>query len=292
MSNRVILKAPAKINWVLEVLRKRPDGYHDLSLVYQTVGLFDEVKIQTADGFSLELSENVPGLTAGEENLMLRAARAFAREAGIREGVRLVLKKNIPLAAGLGGGSSDAAVVLCGMNHLFGHPLSKERLFEIAASLGADVPFFLLGGCAHGMGKGDELTAWRVKTPAFLTLVKPAEGLSTAAVYASSRKIVRGAPGDLAPLREALSRGDWTRVGALLRNDLQPAAEEALPVIGEAVEALRRLGALGVCVSGSGPTVFALWADAASAERAAKELEGDFAFCRMVETLGPGEGGE
>ena len=151
----MVLRTPAKVNLALEVLRKRPDGYHELSTVLQAVDLCDRLTVETADTITLETSE--PGLPTDERNLVVRAARMLRDAAGVDRGARIRLEKRIPLAAGLGGGSSDAAATLWGLNRLWGLRWKRERLVELAVALGMDVPFFLGRGRALGTGRGEVL---------------------------------------------------------------------------------------------------------------------------------------
>ncbi len=213
-----MLRASAKVNLVLEVLGKRPDGYHELSTVMQAVDLFDRLTVETAGSITLETSE--PGLPTDDRNLVVRAARLLREAAGVDAGARIVLDKRIPVAAGLGGGSSDAAATLVGLNRLWGLRWRRERLVELGVKLGMDVPFFLGRGRALGTSRGEVLSSLPGVGGYAMVLVNPGVGLST--------------------------------------NHLERWVEPVLPVIGRMKAALLAAGALGAAMSGSGPTVFGL----------------------------------
>ena len=260
MRSRVVLEAPAKINLYLEVGSARPDGYHPVRTVLQAVDLCDLLAVEVTDGGAgvrLEVEGDAP---PGEDNLCHRAAAAFLAATGLRMGIKIKLTKVIPQAAGLGGGSSDAAAVLRVLNFIAGEALSREELLQTASTLGMDVPFFLVGGTVLGEGRGERVTALPQAPPLPVLLVNPGVGLSTAEVYRRF-DILGGeelpAPGP-AGLIEALPRGDCGAIGPLLYNSLQRAACELMPEVASLLEAADRAGAARALVSGSGPTVFVL----------------------------------
>lgn len=273
--DRITLKAPAKINLYLEVGSRRPDGYHSVRTVLQAVEWFDLVELEmerVGRGVELEVAGEAP---AGEENLCQRAVGAFLEATGVSMGVKVKLTKRIPLAAGLGGGSSDAAAVLRGLNHLTGGSLGREELFRLASSLGSDVPFFLVGGTALGEGRGERIIPVVQAPPLPVVLVNPGSGLPTAEVYRRFDSSPRKEPPaeGLRSLLDSLAAGDVRRLASFLHNSLQEAACELLPVLREILDAARRAGAGGVLVSGSGPTVFMLAADDREAELLASRME-------------------
>lgn len=275
MTSSLVLRTPAKINPVLEVLGPRPDGYHELRLVFQAVALYDELVFEkAAEGVALEIPESPAPLAADDSNLVVKAARLFLREIGKGAGgVRIRLQKNIPLAAGLGGGSSDAAAALRGLDELFQTHAAPGTLLDLAARLGSDVPFFLYGGTGLGEGRGEKITPWEEGFEFHLVLVKPAAGLSTPAVYRSGKACYTR--GDRAgDFRQVLRQKDIRRMAEHLFNGLEPAAQFLLPETAELKEGLLKAGALGALVSGSGPTVFGLAEDADQARRIADRLEG------------------
>ena len=251
-----MLRASAKVNLVLEVLGKRPDGYHELSTVMQAVDLFDRLTMETAATITLETSET--GLPTDERNLVVRAARLLHETAGIDAGARMVLDKRIPMAAGLGGGSSDAAATLLGLNRLWGLRWRRERLVELAVQLGMDVPFFLGRGRALGTSRGEVMTPLPGVGGYAMVLVNPGVGLSTQEVYGRVPVGWRAEAEGTRRMLEALKRRSSARVAAALTNHLERWVEPVLPAIGRMKAALMAAGALGAAMSGSGPTVFGL----------------------------------
>ncbi|HVZ79274.1 MAG TPA: 4-(cytidine 5'-diphospho)-2-C-methyl-D-erythritol kinase [bacterium] len=273
MSLNLFLRTPAKVNPVLEVLGRRPDGFHELALVFQAVALYDELRMEEG-GSGLRLEVEGSTLPADDSNLVLRAARLFAKEAlGKEPGVRIGLTKRIPMAAGLGGGSSDAAATLLGLDRLFKTGWGPAKLQPLAAQLGSDVAFFLKGGTALGTGRGEIIEPWDSPASWSLVLVKPAEGLSTPSVYGSGKALFTGGEKARA-FRQVAADGRADRIGRALFNGLEPAALFLLPLIGKVREALEKAGSLGVLVSGSGPTVFGVAENADHAERIRGSLEG------------------
>lgn len=263
MRSRITMEAPAKINLYLEVGPARPDGYHPVRTILQTVALCDLVEVEVTDGgegLRLEVEGDAP---PGEDNLCLRAAAAFLAATGMRMGVSVRLLKRIPQAAGLGGGSSDAAAVLRVLNFIAGEAMSKEELLSAASTLGMDVPFFLVGGTVLGEGRGERVTPLTQAPPLPVLLVNPGAGLATGEVYRRFDLCSGGGPpaqgsGDLV---DALSRGDVGAIAPLLHNSLQRAACELMPEIAALLEKAAGAGAAATLVSGSGPTVFLLAAD-------------------------------
>ena len=251
-----MLRASAKVNLVLEVLGKRPDGYHELSTVMQAVDLFDRLTVEAAATITLETSE--PALPTDDRNLVVRAARLLQEAAGIKAGARIVLDKRIPLAAGLGGGSSDAAATLLGLNRLWGLRWRRERLVELAVKLGMDVPFFLGRGRALGTSRGEVLSALPGVGGYALVLVNPGMGLSTQEVYGRVPPGWRAESDGTRRMLDALKKRNVVRVAGALTNHLEHWVEPAMPVIGRMKAALLAAGALGAAMSGSGPTVFGL----------------------------------
>jgi len=250
---RIVLSAAAKINLVLEVLGKRADGYHEIATVLQTVDLSDRLVIENAR--ALELSVPTPDVPADGTNLVLRAARALAAAAGDGRGARITLDKRIPVAAGLGGGSTDAAATLVGLNRLWGLRWSTARLEDVAVTLGMDVPFFLRGGVAVGKGRGETLEPV-VGTGLALVLVNPGVGASTAAMYGGVTPDMYSDGGGVDQMVAALRSRRTTRVAAGLTNVLERVAAARYPEVGRMAAALLAAGALGAGMSGSGLTVF------------------------------------
>ncbi len=276
MGRRVVVKAPAKINLYLEVGARRPDGFHEVRTVIQAVEVFDRLDLELlegGEGIRLEVEGTAP---QGEDNLCFRAAAGFLEETGLRLGVRIVLTKNIPEAAGLGGGSSDAAAVLRGLNLLTGEALGREDLFRMAARLGSDVPFFLVGGTVMGEGRGERVKPLAQAPPLPVVLANPGTGLPTSEVYRRYDRLgpVEPPPGGPETLLDILLRGDVRGAAPFLFNALEPAACELLPELRKIMEIIFQEGGKPV-VSGSGPTVFVLASDEEEAEKMASSLEGE-----------------
>ena len=280
------MRAPAKVNLHLSVGRLRPDGFHDLTTVYQAVGLYDEVVLERAD----ELTVTVDGADAQDvpldaSNLAVRAVALIAAHVGEDARVAVRITKGIPVAGGCAGGSADAAAALVGCDALWGAGLTKEELTGLAGQLGSDVPFSLHGGTALGTGRGEQLTDVLARGEYSWVLALADGGLSTPAVYAElDRQRDTGPVGvvsDAAEVLSALRRGDPAALGRALGNDLQPAALGLKPGLAAVLDAGRDLGALGGLVSGSGPTVALLARDDAHAVALAAALAGQ-GVCRTV----------
>jgi len=252
----LVLRTSAKVNLALEVLGKRADGYHEIATVLQAVDLFDRMVMEAADGLSLQTDD--PELPTDDGNLVMRAARLLQKAAGIEAGARIRLKKRIPVAAGLGGGSSDAAGTLWGLNRLWKLRWPRARLQELAVELGMDVPFFLGTGRAVARGRGEVLTTLPGGGGYALVLVNPRMPLSTREVYGRVPAGWRAEPTGTERVIEALRTRSVGRVAAALTNNLESVVEPVLPVIGRMKAALLAAGALGAIMSGSGPTVFGM----------------------------------
>jgi 4-diphosphocytidyl-2-C-methyl-D-erythritol kinase len=249
--------APAKVNLGLAVHRRRPDGYHDITTLLLKISLLDEVCL-TAQPRAIVVHCEHPEVPSDASNLVHRAALALQPLAP-GQGVRLALHKTIPVAAGLGGGSSDAAATLLGLNTLWRLGLSTSALAAYAARLGADVPFFLWPTvAAMGYGRGDDLEPVACPRLFYLVLVKPPLAVSTARVYQQFRFELTAPPKDTTILKQCLESGDIEGLGAACFNDLEAVVLRHVPVVQDIKRALTRPGVYGVCMSGSGPTVYAL----------------------------------
>ncbi|MFW6090550.1 MAG: 4-(cytidine 5'-diphospho)-2-C-methyl-D-erythritol kinase [Actinomycetota bacterium] len=255
----VAVHAPAKINLVLAVGAARRDGYHELATVFHAVSLHDTVVARPGDEITVTVAgARAAGVPTGEANLAARAAAVLQQETGVGSGVRLEIRKDIPVAAGLAGGSADAAAALVACDALWGTRLDGRGLAGLAARLGSDVPFALEGGTALGTGRGELLTPVTVGGTFHWVLAVTDAGLSTPAVYAELDRL-RGRrpvprPGVDGAVLTALGRGDPEALAATLRNDLQEAACSMRPALRETLEAGLRAGGLAGVVSGSGPT--------------------------------------
>lgn len=260
--------APAKVNLILDVLGRRPDGYHDVAMLMLRLSLGDRVRVGLVPGKLVEVV--CPGLELreGERNIAARAADLFLAHTGISSGVNIHIEKSIPAAAGLGGGSSDAAAVLLALNELTGERLTRAELQALGVRLGADVPFFLFGKtAAWATGIGEILEAWPGLPSCWLTLVNPRFAVSTAWVYQSLGLTQPGRVSKIPRFPEGVGG-----IVPLLRNDLESVTCARYPQVAEIRRRLLRAGALGSLMSGSGPTVFGLFAEQAEAEQAAVEL--------------------
>ena len=268
---RLTLLARAKINLSLDVLGRLPDGYHEVETVLQSVDLADRVTLREAPA-KVTVRCDHPGVPPGEANLAARAAELLRRTAGERRGAVIEIAKAIPVAAGLAGGSADAAAVLWGLNRLWEVGLSDEALRRLAGELGTDVPFALEGGTALGRGRGERLTSLPAPRGLGVVLVHPPAPLTTAAVYrgwdAAPSPSARHTPGVV----RALTAGDREELARAVGNDLEPVARRLQPAVAAARAMLLAAGATGVAMSGSGPTVFALAADREAASRLAASL--------------------
>jgi 4-diphosphocytidyl-2-C-methyl-D-erythritol kinase len=270
-------QSPCKINLLLNVLGKRADGFHELETVLHPVPVFDCLEFERA-GWGVELACSLASLPAGRANLVHRAATAFLAAAGINQGVRIRLDKNVPLAAGLGGGSSNAAATLLGLNELFARPLTPAALAELAASLGSDVPFFLQARPALATGRGERiepLDFFPGLRGVWALLVHPGFGIETGWAYQALARFPRalhGQPGRAARLIERLRAGDLATASGLFYNALEGPALAKYPILALYQEFLRAEGALATLMSGSGSTTFAL----APSEAAARQLRDKF----------------
>jgi len=256
-------QSPCKVNLLLNILDKRADGFHELETVLQPVALHDELEFSRAAG-GIQLTCSEPSLPVDSTNLVHRAAAAFLQAAKIREGVSIHLEKKIPLAAGLGGGSGNAAHTLLGLNELFGHPLAPEKLKELAIALGSDVPFFLQDKPALATGRGEKITPL-ASFPALqgvsLLLIHPGFGISTAWAYqqlAKHAEALKGRPGRAQKLIGLLQSPDLAAAGTEFYNSLEAPALTKYPLLALFQEFLKANGAAAALMSGSGSTTFAL----------------------------------
>jgi 4-diphosphocytidyl-2-C-methyl-D-erythritol kinase len=290
----VRVRVPAKINLFLGVGALRPDNYHELTTVYQALAVYDEVSARRGDQLTLTMEgEGAGALPLDDSNLVLRAARALAAHTGAPARARLHLRKTIPLAAGLAGGSADAAAALVACDGLWGTGLDREELAEVASRVGSDVPFLVLGGTALGTGRGEAVSPVLARASSWHWVLALADGgLSTPEVYRhldrlrtrGEADVPLGAPDELLA---ALRQRDPAVLAKCLGNDLQAAALALRPSLRETLDAGGRAGALASLVCGSGPTCAFLARDTAHAAAVARELS-DSGTCRAaVATFGP-----
>lgn len=289
-SPAVHVRAPGKINVFMKVGALQADGYHDLATAYQAISLYEDVYARPADDFSVRIGGPIDssGLAVDGSNLAIKAARLLARVADYRGGVALEIEKHVPIAGGMGGGSADAAATLVACDHLWGTGLSRDELHELAAQLGADVPFALMGGTAVGTGRGDRLSPALAQGTFHWVLALADGGLSTPEVYAELDRHRERHVHDIAPAPEqpmvdievlqALRAGDPHQLAEVLHNDLQAPALHLAPELAATLETGELQGALAGIVSGSGPTVAFLAAD----QDAALELQVALSASRLT----------
>ncbi len=268
MENTLTLKALAKINLGLDVLGKRDNGYHDVRMVMQTIYLYDNVTLTKTEESGIRLETNLPYLPVDEKNIAYKAAKLLIDEFQIKKGVSIKLDKHIPVAAGLAGGSSNAAAVLVGMNRLFRLGLSQEELMERGVSLGADVPYCVMRGTALAEGIGEDLSALMPMPKCYVLIAKPPISVSTKMVYEAldAKEIVEHP--DIDGVLEGLSKQDLTKVASSMGNVLESVTIEKYPIIADIKTAMKEAGALNAMMSGSGPTVFGIFDDRKTAKEA------------------------
>lgn len=266
------LKARAKINLALDVLGTRPNGYHDVRMIMQSIGIYDGLDIAKTKEPGIALDSNLKFLASGENNLAYRAAKLLMDEFQITTGVKIFLYKYIPMSAGLAGGSTDAAAVLYGMNRMFRLGLSAQELRERGAKLGADVPFCLMRGTVLAEGIGEILTPLPHCPACPVVVAKPAISVSTKMVYEALDQTPLHTHPDIDGMIRAIDEGDLMGVASRMGNVLEAVTIPMYPVIDAVKKKLMEYGAMGALMSGSGPTVFGLFSDAGQAKLAYNAL--------------------
>ncbi|NLM62429.1 MAG: 4-(cytidine 5'-diphospho)-2-C-methyl-D-erythritol kinase [Clostridiales bacterium] len=271
--------APAKINLTLDVLDRRPDGYHNLSTIMHQVPLEDEIEVMIGQGEGIRATTNLPFIRA-ETNIAAKAARLFIDELGklvrISEkntGILIDIRKRIPVGAGLGGGSANAAAVLKLLNEYFGSPFDEKSLVDIGARVGADVPFCLIGGCALCEGIGEIMTPLARIPSCYIVIVKPRASISTAQLFSEYTVAKSQVRPDTAGAVNALKAGDLCGISSRVFNVLEEVAVKKIKGISEIKRVLMRNGALGASMSGSGSAVFGIFDDKGAADSAASFFE-------------------
>ena len=271
--DEISLKALAKINLGLDVLGKREDGYHDVRMIMQTIHLYDRVEIKKTRSPHIHVETNLYYLPVNEDNLVYRAAKLMKDEFQIKEGVRIVLQKFIPVAAGLAGGSSDAAAVLGGMNRIFNLGLKQSKLMELGLKIGADVPFCIMRGTALAEGIGEKLTALPPMPKCPVLIAKPAISVSTKAVYEGLKLYDGMEHPDIDGVMEGIQQKDLKGVASHMGNILETVTIPMYPVIKDIKKLMMDNGALNAMMSGSGPTVFGLFPNEKEIRRAYDALK-------------------
>lgn len=272
---KIQLKALAKINLGLDVLRRREDGYHEVKMIMQTISLYDELELKKAKQPGIQVRTNLYYLPTNENNLVYKAAKLLMEEFQIRDGISIQLQKKIPVAAGMAGGSSDAAAVLWGMNQLYGLNLSREDLMERGVRLGADVPYCVLRGTALAEGIGEKLTGLPPMPRCWLLIAKPGISVSTRFVYENlhANELRPEQHPDVDAMIEALKKGDLALLASRMGNVLEEVTVPAHPVIDQIRQCMKKEGALGAMMSGSGPTVFGIFDTQGKAKRAYRAVK-------------------
>ena len=266
------LRAMAKINLGLDVVRKREDGYHEVRMIMQTIRMFDRVTVYRIPEPEIRISSNLHFLPVNENNIAYKAARMMLESQPVRGGVSISLQKRIPVAAGMAGGSADAAAVLYAMNRIFYMGYTLEELMDFGLRLGADVPYCLMRGTALAEGIGEELTRLPACPPGDVVIAKPAISVSTRFVYENLRLDETTRHPDIYGLADAICRQDLYGMLPYMGNVLESVTIPAYPIIGEIKERFMENGALISLMSGSGPTVFALFDNYEMALRAKEAL--------------------
>ena len=270
--NQIELKALAKINLGLDVLGRRENGYHDVRMVMQSVYLYDEVRIEKTEAPGISLAANLSFLPTGEGNIAYKAAQLLIDEFHITDGIRITLNKHIPVAAGLAGGSSNAAAVLFGMNRMFHLGLTREELMARGVRLGADVPYCIMRGTVLAEGIGEELSVLPAMPKCTVLIAKPPVSVSTKVVYEAldAKEIVEHP--DIDGIIDGLEKHSLKQVAACMGNVLEDVTIPMHPVIEQIKGEMKEAGALNAMMSGSGPTVFGLFESRAAAREAQRRI--------------------
>ena len=275
MKNSLKIKCPAKVNLSLDVVRRRKDGYHELEMVMHTVNLFDtvDISIEDANEILVMVSTDSAIIPSDDSNLCAKAANLFLNEIGVFKKVNIYIEKNIPVGAGLGGGSSDAAGTLLALNQLLDNPLSAEALAGLAKKIGADVPFFIYGGCMLARGIGEILSPLPSLREATILIAKPDYGISTPYVYKNLKLDINIKHPDTQSVIKAIQQNDLSLLGKASENVLETVVCKEYPEIEEYKQIMKNHGAVYSLMSGSGSSVFGVFANIQLAENAAKELK-------------------
>lgn len=270
----------SKVNLGLDVLRRRDDGYHEVRMIMQTLKLCDELYFEETQKKEIIIVCNSENLECDENNLIYKAARLIMDEAGIDRGLDIRLKKNIPIAAGMAGGSSDAAATLVALNKMFGIDFDIAKLKEIGVKIGADVPYCIEGGTQLSEGIGEKLTRLKDAPQCFVVVAKPHIGVSTKYVYENLHVETIKTHPNIDAMLKGIDAGDLIEISSHMENILENVTEKKYPVIAMLKSKLKSMGALNSLMSGSGPTVFALFDDRDKADKAFEAVldTGEVAF--------------
>ena len=282
--NRAIAKSYAKINLTLDVLGKLENGYHEVRMIMQSLNLFDLV-IVDKESSKIKISTNSKKIPSNNKNIAYKAAEAFFKATRIKGGAKILIHKNIPVCAGLAGGSGNAAAVLCALNLLYNTELSEKELLDIAVTLGADVPYCILGGTYLAEGIGEKLAPLPIISGVPIVLVKPPVNISTASIYNKIDTACDLVHPDTQTVIDALSKGDIDGISAGISNIMESVTKNDCPEITAIKEDMLRLGAKGACMSGSGPTVFGIFPDNSSAKKACDYVADNYEDVFLAHTI-------
>lgn len=270
MAQSLHLKAYAKVNLGLDVIRRREDGYHEVKMIMQTVKLYDQIIMERNHSGMISLQTNLPYLPVNEKNLVYRAIDIIRKEYGIQDGISANIIKKIPVAAGMAGGSTDAAAAFVGMNQLFALNITQEKLMEYGVSLGADIPYCIMRGTALSEGIGEILTPLPPIPGCWFLIVKPSFSMSTKFVYEHLTLNDSTVHPDIDGMVDALREKDLTGITDRMGNVLEQVTPQHYPAVNELKQLMKQNGALNALMSGSGPTVFGIFTSKENAEYAAR----------------------
>lgn len=272
------VKAPAKINLTLDALSKRPDGYHEVEMIMTTVDLADRIGLEPRSDGRIEIVSVDRFIPNDAKNLAYQAAALLKKKYQVEAGVSITIEKHIPVAAGLAGGSSDAAATLRGLNHVWNLQLTLDELAVLGAEIGSDVPFCVYGGTALATGRGEKIEHLPSPPPCWVILAKPVIGVSTADIY-GKLDVSRAFHPDTKLMMQAIEQKDFALMASTLGNSLEDVTLNLYPEVAELKDQMKRFGAEGVLMSGSGPTVFGVAQQETRAQRVVNALRG---FCDEV----------
>jgi len=270
--DNITLKALAKINLGLDVVRRREDGYHEVRMIMQTIHLYDKLDIKKTTESGIVITSNLSYVPTNENNLVYKAGKLLMDEFDIKEGVSVDLQKRIPVAAGMAGGSSDAAAMLYGMNELFGLGLTRQQLMERGVKIGADVPYCLMRGTALAEGIGEKLTSLPPMVKCPVLIAKPSISVSTKFVYENLKLDENTVHPDIDQLVEDIKNKDLQVIASHMGNVLETVTIPEYPIIAEIKEQMMKSGAINAMMSGSGPTVFGLFENEEIARKAYDDM--------------------
>ncbi len=271
--DKIVINAMAKINLGLDVLRRRENGYHDVKMIMQTVNIYDTLEFVKREDAQILIRADAMELPTDENNLIYKAVNLLFEKYHVAKGVEISLTKRIPIAAGMAGGSTDAAAALEGINQLFELGLEKEELKEIGVKIGADVPYCIEGGTALSEGIGEILTPLPDAPDCFVVVAKPEISVSTKYVYENLHANELKHHPDIDGMAEAIRKGDLEGVCERMENVLETVTEKKYPVISQIKQLLKDVGAKNSLMSGSGPTVFGIFEEEGAARKALQSLE-------------------